>query len=863
MPSTRARELHLAARRFRFDPLGFAKMAVPFGRPGTPFHRFKGFWVWQSDFLRGVGTEAYKKRFGVNADGDVERKEPILRSLSSGTDTGKCNAHDTMVLTADGRTVRADSVRVGDRLLGPSGAARTVVSLARGRGEFYQITPNKGEPWKCTEDHVLTLIGTGDRVGGQVVDVTVREWLTWSKKRKHCFKLFRSGPVEFPDAPRHPLPVDPWLLGVLIGDGALSHGTPIVTTKDPEIVAGLHEKASGMGLRVSVSPADESHSCASYRLSGPVGGWRKNPLLAAIRSMGLTVNSGEKFIPDPYRTASVSDRLEILAGLMDTDGSCDPRGVFDYISKSKRLAHDVVFVARSVGLRATIRPKVSTGFGVTGTYWRVTITGKTGTIPCRIKRKQRTGRPNRDALRTGFRVEPIGEADYYGWTLREDPHFLLGDFTVTHNSSLILPIMIFWTLACYPGSRGLCVSPTAAHIGDKLFANVKALLDASPFLQRYFEANADGMLWVRGAKTSRACIFRTSATKEGLSGYHAYGGVMIVVFDDAAGVDEDSFAGTDGARNDPQVICIAAGQPTRLEGWFHRVTHGPLGDSWNVLVLSMLDVIPGIDDAFRRRKILEYEGGEESADYRNQVLGLPALSDSLAFITRKRCEESMSRELFSPDGVPLVPFNTPLVAGLDPAREGENNNCMAFTAGIDGSTVRPVSVKGADLGFEERAQWAIQQATKERPPYGAPVVCFYDCTGLDGGFEMELNRLGYGHLFIPVDFRHADPSDRYENMRGALWSGFRQWIKAGGVLPNDPALATLISSAKATMKPGRRKMLITPKEELGKIAGHSHLDELDARMLSTLAPPSSAVDPSLLEVRLPHDERTERVSWAS
>lgn len=459
--------------------------------------------------------------------------------------------------------------------------------------------------------------------------------------------------------------------------------------------------------------------------------------------------------------------------------------------------------------------------------------------------------------------EKLFGADEHGLIQRKAPVLRsLSSGTGTGKSSVLLPVMIFWMLACYPQSKVLAVSPSREHLGDKLFANCVALLNASPFLQRYFESSiTDTTIWVKGHRASRVALFRTAVSKEALSGTHA--DVMMVVFDDAAGVKDESFVATDGARSDLQVIAIAAGQPTRLDGWFWRVTHGPLAELWHAQVVSLLDM-PGADEELRHRKALEHDG-EDSTDFRVMVLGLPPVSDARAYIPRTLVEQAMKRAVFNADGVPVVSFRTPVVAGLDLAREGEAHNCMAFCAGIDGATIRPVAMSGTALSPSDRAAWAIQNATQERPPYGAPVVCFYDSTGLDGMFEVELQRLGYAHLFVPVSFSEADPNEHWQNMRGALWAGFKQWLGRGGVLPHDDALARLISAAKAEVAVGRARarLTITPKDELGQAAGRERLDELDARMLSTLAPPVSAIDPVLTEVDLPHLERAERVSWAS
>ena len=147
-----------------------------------------------------------------------------------------------------------------------------------------------------------------------------------------------------------------------------------------------------------------------------------------------------KFIPDIYKKASREQRLELLAGLMDTDGYAPLHGGYDYISKSRQLAYDVVYVARSLGLRASVSPctkgcPISTGDFI-GKYWRVTIGGDCSVIPCKIPRKKaRASSTIRRGWISGFLVKPLTTlAPFYGFTLDGDGLYLLGDFTVTHNS---------------------------------------------------------------------------------------------------------------------------------------------------------------------------------------------------------------------------------------------------------------------------------------------------------------------------------------------------------------------------------------------------------------------------------------------
>jgi type IV secretory pathway TraG/TraD family ATPase VirD4 len=171
--------------------------------------------------------------------------------------------------------------------------------------------------------------------------------------------------------------------------------------------------------------------------------------MRALKNLGLYgTRAGTKFIPSIYKVASKEDRLWLLAGLMDTDGCLGQLGkYYDCISKSRTLANDVCFVARSLGLAAYMKPCFKTWQNGTGQYYRVSIFGNTSLIPCQIPTKQvrsqghvsphsltaqQATQPS--PLVTGFTVELVGSGPYYGFACDGDQRYLMGDFTVTHNS---------------------------------------------------------------------------------------------------------------------------------------------------------------------------------------------------------------------------------------------------------------------------------------------------------------------------------------------------------------------------------------------------------------------------------------------
>lgn len=392
---------------------------------------------------------------GKWTNGDYIRLiEPISVACSAPPGTGKCLGLEVPIMKYDGTIIPNGDVVAGDLLMGPDGQPRRVVSTSRGYGPMYRVIPTKGDSWTCNGDHILSLRRSKsprhraiNPVRGSIRHVTVDEWRAWGNNMRSCYKGWRTG-VDF--APAAALPLDPYFLGVLIGDGTMK--TKIgVQTADPEILDVVMEQAAAHGLHVR-DEYQEGNASAAFFLTagnGPGQTFGKNPILNKIRDLGLRVSKDEKHIPHIYKTASREDRLALLAGIIDTDGSYDPSGRgYDLVTASAQLAHDIAFVVRSLGLAAYPRPcqKTCTNTGAVGTYHRIFISGDVTVIPTKLPRRFPQARSQRkDVTNFGFEIEPIGDGEWHGIVLEEhtDRQFLLGDFTVTHNTaSLVVPSLV-------------------------------------------------------------------------------------------------------------------------------------------------------------------------------------------------------------------------------------------------------------------------------------------------------------------------------------------------------------------------------------------------------------------------------------
>lgn len=342
-----------------------------------------------------------------------------------------CHAPGQRVLLFTGLPCLVEDVRVGDLLMGPDGEPREVLNLIEGMGPVFTTVPVKGESFSVNSDHILSLVRTNDGWGkaNKIVEIPVANYLGKSKTYKHIHKLYRV-PIEF-QINFEGLPIEPYFLGILLGDGTLGRYGVGVTTIDQEILEEVQRQAEIFDLGV------RKDGLTFYLTRGKKTGLPvKGELQNHLRDLGLHAKHGrDKSIPQRYRLGSKNTRFQILAGLLDTDGHYHD-GCFNYISQSCSLASDVTFVARSLGLAAYCT-QVTKGCqtGAFGEYYRVSISGDVAFIPCRLKRKMGQLREQKkNVLRTGFKIVNPRWGEFFGFTLSGDGRYLLSDFTVTHNS---------------------------------------------------------------------------------------------------------------------------------------------------------------------------------------------------------------------------------------------------------------------------------------------------------------------------------------------------------------------------------------------------------------------------------------------
>jgi phosphate starvation-inducible PhoH-like protein len=343
------------------------------------------------------------------------------------------------------------SLEVGDLVVGSNGSPTLIIGVhPQGRRQVYRVRAQDGSSTVCCGEHLWAVQTAADRRRDRGMRVLETREMIGSLRAAHGHRFelpVMSQPAEF--EPR-PIPMDPYALGLLLGDGCITTSTtPSFSTMDPELAFSLEMALEGIEL-VQKQRGDY---VLRNRAGGRGGVIVANLVTRILRELQLAgTRSGTKFVPQDYLLNAPDVRLAVLQGLLDTDGgpvtqrrrTCR----IQYTTTSPRLADDVLFLVRSLGGIAyrRVRTVASLAPGHAGgrpvearaDAHVLDIRLPRGMEPFRLTRKRWTyhafgggGRP----MRFIDSIEPMGEEETVCIQVAaSDSLYVTDDFLVTHNS---------------------------------------------------------------------------------------------------------------------------------------------------------------------------------------------------------------------------------------------------------------------------------------------------------------------------------------------------------------------------------------------------------------------------------------------
>lgn len=401
-----------------------------------------------------------KLRATQHTGADFILDKPHGALLGDSMRVGKGHPVGTLILTPKG-FVPVETLRVGNEVVGANGLATRLTGVFR-RGELavFRVTMSDGTTVRVDGDHLWSVRTPSDALARRAFRTkATRELigdLTQTTNRNRKWQIPQVAPVIF-EARAKPL-LDPYLLGVLLGDGSLTAGTPEFCPGDEDVPREV-EKCLPEGIVLRRKPSkDRACTWALSRMATS----GSNPLTDELRRLGLWgLASHQKFVPLEYLYASVEDRLALLQGLLDTDGEYG--NVLAFSSSSFGLKQAVKFLVESLGgsVRESLRAKPKYTYKgeekIGRPSYRLVIAMPDGFAPFRARGGYKP-RTKFKPLRSIASIEPDGRAEVICLSVAAaDQLYVTQHFIVTHNT--------LTSLLCHDPARGplVIVAPLTAR----------------------------------------------------------------------------------------------------------------------------------------------------------------------------------------------------------------------------------------------------------------------------------------------------------------------------------------------------------------------------------------------------------------
>lgn len=789
--------------------------------------------------LRYVDPVVFAKEFfGIEV---WDKQAEVMRSpfrytrtaIRSGQKVGKAQKLDTPIPTPDGWKTIGD-LNVGDQVFDERGRPTRVIDTSEvfTDHDCYELEFDDGTKVVCDAGHKwLTWTSDARKAHHRAANprlhpsVKTTEEIARTLVYKHRgsnHSIPLAGPVHYPEKD---LPLHPYVLGAWLGGGHAR--TNRITTGDPEIV----ERFEALGYRVWQTPMMRRHKSITYCFKEPhlEKGQRGELLRLGVK--------GNKHIPDLYLQGSAWQRMELLKGLMDTDGYVNRKGTCQYYSTSERLARDVRELAASLGFKARLSEKRAklNGRDCGPCY----IVGFTPHEPvfhlARKLRRQHRGKTRQAACRHRFivaarKLEPVPVKCIS--VANPSRLFLCSEsFIPTHNSISAAIIALMW-FHTKPQGRVILTSSSYNQIKNILWREVQSLmwkaeaLGHPPFASR---VSIDPETGIQSDDGERYIIGISTKEPEKMAGYS--GQNLLFLVDEGSGVDDKIYDAMNGNLAGGGRMFIIS-NPTRTSGYFYE-TFKTRRESFHLMHISSEDtpnvrekriVIPGLA-TYEYIQEKRREWGKDSPFYQVRILGEFPKQDENAVIPLYLVEEAQAdwREPVKEDGA--------LVLGVDPSRYGS-----------DATVVQPVRGK--------YAYQAVLLRNSDGATVAGEVLRLARALRRDGeNVSVNIDDIAVGSS--PYDFlmqmapdwlvvngvsasHAASRPNEFAWLRDELWWGIREWLEDGGRFPEHARLAQeLVRVGYDFDMKGRVK--VEDKKTIRRKYGRS-TDMADALALAVYAP---------------------------
>lgn len=343
----------------------------------------------------------------------------------------EAHPYDQIVRLPNGTTKLWGDIKIGDELFSPNGNTVKVIDIPMdGEDDIYNITFVDGRQVKASSSHIWNVYTLNNR--NKTRGITTKEMFDYgalNKFNQMKFYIPKHDAVEYPSKN---VDIDPYTLGMLIAEGALT-----------KFKKDKHQKNKRNAVQISSCKGDalyyKNYIPYDMKYIGTKGCSYHlyiEDIDIKLNKLGLLhKNSHTKFIPQEYLNNDFNTRLELLKGLMDGDGHANPRGGSIYVTVSKQLADDIMLLIRSLGIYCKLE-KSCNSFRI-----RISSTIPIFKLPRKVK-NQYVYSPNKIGSKAKGFLNKVGikSIEYVGVDKckcvtvdSDDGLYLIGDYITTHN----------------------------------------------------------------------------------------------------------------------------------------------------------------------------------------------------------------------------------------------------------------------------------------------------------------------------------------------------------------------------------------------------------------------------------------------
>ena len=459
------------------------------------------------------GMEVQKRFFKDEVIDPIKKGEleavPMGVLMSGPAGTGKACVANSLIPALSGMC-RAGDIRVGDQIFARDGSRTTVLGVfPQGKLDAYRVTLRDGRHVDCSADH-LWHVGFKNHGGIKWDDLTVQQMLDkgvllvdkrgGNRNNTARFYVPTQGCVDYQTSEDQPMP--PYALGCFLGDGChAAHGNILALSSDDEFIVST---VAGMIGAVEYRQRKNGYTWHFYSHDGATV---KSSAFGWLSDLLTGTYAKDKHIPTEYLVADREQRLELLRGLMDTDGSirrADKRYNVVFYTTSERLAHDVASLVYSLGWSAHITCEHRAGQKIAGSeerlgkaYYhksdtydvRLLMPNEDKHLVFKLPRKHDLAVEARDVPSPRHHeriaiasIEPLGRKEDMVCFYVDNPEhlFLAGEFVPTHNTVLAKAVAKESNMNCVALNMNSLFSDDSGHAERNLDRALECAMAMAP-----------------------------------------------------------------------------------------------------------------------------------------------------------------------------------------------------------------------------------------------------------------------------------------------------------------------------------------------------------------------------------------------